>query len=454
MDVRDLILATDPTTNEPVTPKARKAPAKPVWEVVLTDACDGAIRKTTPRTSKLLVLLMSKGQFYIKDEKTNAVEKLDESNLATFMKGCDSVIKPVPWCTEFTSSKKDAAKFVRCVYNENFQWLARRNLHNLAYSSSKYYANQDSSYRFESERKMHDNPLNKAVRMVVEDILGEETAERLSKPNAHFNGDEEERAYRALQRQYHDELGSFSDKWGIDLTRDYLREFITAPFVGVKMPQLSRFASDLYEVTNFEPRRFMEYILHDSVRQGFGMVDTGYGYYGNSSRISDFISMWSDTLKMQARQRNRVYDKYPDELESMHRRLSFKSQLMRIRIDTDKFAAHSERLSKLMKQDEWYIIRPPYNKQDMLDEAAQQANCLATYVEAYADDKTDIYFLRTALEPEKSLVTVEVRDGRIRQAYAACNRRPGNDELKWLAKWAKENGIEMVDADSQHPMAV
>ena len=454
MDVRDLILTTDPTTNEPAATKARKAPAKPVWEAVLTDACDGAVRRTTPKTSKLLVLLMSKGQFYIKDEKTNSIEKLDESNLATFMKGFDQIIEPVPWCSAFTSGKKDAAKFIRCINDENFQWLARRGLHTINYTVDGRYHNNDTPYRFESERKMYDNPLNKAVRMVVEDIFDEETAERLSKPNAHYNGDNEERAYRALQRKYHDELESFSEKWGIDLTRDYLREFITAPFVGVKIPQLSRYASDLYEVTNFEPRRLMEYILHDSVRQGFGTVDTGYGYYYNDSHINDFISMWSDTLKMQMRQRNRVYDKYPDELESMHRRLSFKSQLMRVRIDTDKFAAHSKRLSKLMKQDEWYIIRPPYNKQDMLDEASQQANCLASYIEAYADDKTDIYFLRTALEPEKSLVTVEVRDGRIRQAYAACNRRPGDDELKWLAKWAEENGIEMVDADNQHPMAV
>lgn len=453
INVRDLILATAPTANEPA-PKApakpRKKPAGPTWEVVLSDFCDGAIRRKTSKTSRLLVLLMSQGQFYIKDEKTDEVEQLDADNLAKFFAGINERLTPVPWCSPFDSSRQHAERFCTAIDNENFQWLARHGYYRLAYDAGKW--NWPSNYTFRDVRKQYDNPMNKQIQKVVEELLGKELTARLS---GDYEGatEMERKAHYLLSHTNRNmvELDFFNEKFGLDWTRAYLRAFLAAPFVGSTLPQISYYGNGLFETTNFETGRFIEYLLSESVQMGYGTVPNVRNRYG--SDLDDFIRTWRDCLRMQKQLRHKVYDKYPTDLDSMHRKLSFKVRIMEQIINEEGFKLHSERLSKLTKQDAYYLIRPPFNKEDMADEAAQQANCLASYIEPYAKDETDIFFMRTSLDPDKSLVTVEVRNGAIRQAYRACNRRPSDEELEWLAKWAAENSIEMVDADSQRPRA-
>lgn len=454
VDIRDLIIsnADEIATNEPAAKKPRKAPAAPTWEVVLQDHCDAAIRRKTAKTSRLLVLLMSQNQFYIKDEKTGEVTKLDATSLQNFMKGCDlRDTKFVPWCQPFFSSRRASEHFCAIIGDENLQWLALRGLHVLSFNDSKYSGYEDRSWELEKKRKKYDNPLNRTVKKVVEEVIGKERTQQLLN-DAEPQSMVEHRAKSALKNEFQDDLAYITDKFGLDWSRVFLREFLTAPFVGKRMPRLSYYGDQLFRVTNFEPGRFIEYLLFESTRQGYGFPDNAY-YYSGRADLDDFLRTWGDTLQMQMRTRRKVYDKYPDDLDSMHRKLAFKSIMFKHEIDEFAFKAHSERLAEHSKTDAWYTIRPPFNKEDMLDEATQQANCLASYIDAYTNDETDLYFMRASIEPEKSLVTVEVRDGRIRQAYAACNRRPGDDELKWLAEWAEENGIEMVDADHQHPMA-
>ena len=456
MDIHELIIDADTiTTNEPAAPKKpRKAPAAPVWEVVLQDHCDAAVRRTTPKTKRLLVLLMSKNLFYIKDERTDEVTQLDAASLWSFMKGCDlTSTRFVPWCMPFDGSRRGAEHFCECIGNEDLQWLALRGLHVMDYDCGRYGYN-DRPGALESKRKKFDNPINRTVRKVVEEVLGRERAEQLANGASPVN-ESEAKAQRALDREYVDELGFFNDKFGLDWMRSYLREFITAPFVGLYMPNISYCGDALFNAANFEPGRFIEYLLHDSVRMGYGIDYTNARRH--NAQINDFVRTWGDTLRMQKLIRGRVYDKYPDELDSMHRKLSFRLMLMRHVIDERMFSEQSEKLSKYAMHDAYYLVRPPYNKDDMLDEATQQANCLASYLDVYTEGKSGILFLRASIDPDKSLVTVEIRerpDGSvyIRQAYARCNQRPGDDEVKWLAKWAEKFGIEMLDVDAQHPM--
>lgn len=453
MNVRDLILTTAPAANEP-TPKApakpRKKPAGPTWEVVLSDFCDGAIRRKTSKTSRLLVLLMSQGQFYIKDEKTDEVEQLDAENLSKFFAGINEQLTPVPWTTAFDSSKMHAERFCNIITNEHFQWLARHGHYTLRYDAGKW--DWPSNWKFRDLHEEYDNPLNKQIQKVVEELLGKELTERLS---GSYEGmtEMERKAHFLLvhANRNMNEVKFFQEKWGLDWTRAYLRAFLAAPFVGLMLPQISYYGRRLMETTNFEVGRFIEYLLSESVQMGYATVPNSRSRYG--SDLDDFIRTWADCLSMQKQLRHKVYDKYPSDLDSMHRKLSFKVRIMEQVINEEGFKLHSERLSKLEKHDALYLIRPPFNKEDMADEAAQQANCLASYIEPYAKDETDIFFMRRSIDPDKSLVTVEVRNGAIRQAYRACNRRPSEEELEWLAKWAAENSIVMVDADRQHPMA-
>ena len=51
--------------------------------------------------------------------------------------------------------------------------------------------------------------------------------------------------------------------------------------------------------------------------------------------------------------------------------------------------------------------------------------------------------MRNKKKPNDSLVTVEVRGGKIVQAYAAYNRSIGDKELIGMVKWAKVNNISV-----------
>ena len=449
MDVRDLILDTNPTTfNESAPKRKRNTPKPPEWEVVLSDAIDGAIRRKTSKTSRLMVWLMSQGQFYIKDERTGDIEQLTGANMAKFLAGSDSSIKsPVPWCTGWIdATRKHADRFVELVANEDFQWMAKHGIKKVDYSDYSF----PSWYGLKQERERLDSPLPKMVKKVCEEVIGQERVKALMNRSSVRN-DTEVKAKGLLEGNQLDEIKFFESKFGLDWTRAYIRTYLNAPFVGYQLPNLDYYARNMFERYNFKPARFVEYLFGESVRQGYGKVDDNY--YRRGADLDDFVRTWSDTLDMQVQTRGKVYDKYPDEIDSMHRKLSFKVRLMEIDIDETSFKEHSERLAKHAKQDAYFLIRPPFNKADMVDEASQQANCLASYIPTYAANKTDIYFLRRSIEPEKSHVTVEVRDGRIRQAYAACNCRPDDESLEWLAKWAEENGFEMVDADTQRPQA-
>ena len=70
-----------------------------------------------------------------------------------------------------------------------------------------------------------------------------------------------------------------------------------------------------------------------------------------------------------------------------------------------------------------YLIRPAATVREILDEANAQHNCMAGFIDKYASGQTDLWLMRKASDPDRPLVTVEVRGGAIRQAFQSHNRR-------------------------------
>ena len=53
-------------------------------------------------------------------------------------------------------------------------------------------------------------------------------------------------------------------------------------------------------------------------------------------------------------------------------------------------------------------------------------------------------FMRDKENPDKSLVTVEVIDGAITQAYAQRDTYPSIPCMVWLTKWAQEKDLRIT----------
>lgn len=96
-------------------------------------------------------------------------------------------------------------------------------------------------------------------------------------------------------------------------------------------------------------------------------------------------------------------------------------------------------LEKNKYNDNIFLIRPAKSMEDMKNEAKQQENCVyKNYSDKYAFGETDIYFMREIKNPKKSLVTVEVNNGTIRQKYQKYNQVVTKEQNKFLKQWEQE----------------
>lgn len=82
-----------------------------------------------------------------------------------------------------------------------------------------------------------------------------------------------------------------------------------------------------------------------------------------------------------------------------------------------------------------YTFIYPKSTQEIKDEAVAQGNCVASYIQDVIDGRKHILFLRLKSEPEKSLVTIEVRDNKIVQARRKFNYSITSEQQEAVDAW-------------------
>lgn len=109
-------------------------------------------------------------------------------------------------------------------------------------------------------------------------------------------------------------------------------------------------------------------------------------------------------------------------------------------IMAERMQANCETMKKYDYAEGVYFVRGIRSHADLLDEANQQHNCVASYAAQIATGKSFIYVMREVANPEKSLVTIELSpNGRsIRQKYLAYNQPIRNrSQSEFLDRWLK-----------------
>ena len=90
-----------------------------------------------------------------------------------------------------------------------------------------------------------------------------------------------------------------------------------------------------------------------------------------------------------------------------------------------------------------YLIRPAASVTEILDEANAQHNCVAGFIDKYASGQTDLWLMRKCSDPDRPLVTVEVRGGTVRQAFQSHNRQVTAAQRRFLSDWCEAAGYRM-----------
>ena len=130
---------------------------------------------------------------------------------------------------------------------------------------------------------------------------------------------------------------------------------------------------------------------------------------------------------------------FPESFEKAHDESVNKVKIVGNKFLNKKIQKRYNELQKNEYNDNVFFIRAAKSLQDMKKEAKQQKNCVyKNYSEDYAYGNTDIYFLRELENPEKSLVTVEVLNGKIRQKYQKRNTQVTPEQNKFLQIWEKD----------------
>ena len=148
--------------------------------------------------------------------------------------------------------------------------------------------------------------------------------------------------------------------------------------------------------------------------------------------LNDYLHMCKQ-LKMKPRTDG-------DSLKREHDIAARNVRNRRDEIMAEKMQASCERMKRYDYSENIYMVRGIRDYNDLLDEAGQQHNCVASYGSRIAQGASLIYVMREVSCPEKSLITIELSpDGRtIRQKYLAYNQPIRNkSQSDFIDRWLR-----------------
>ena len=127
------------------------------------------------------------------------------------------------------------------------------------------------------------------------------------------------------------------------------------------------------------------------------------------------------------------YDKYPRHFLTSHQITSRTYQRWKQEFNEELFAKRVNTKMEVTIGDYKFIY--PKTTKDIKDEAVQQSNCVASYIDKVIGGSCDIILMRKKNDVENSLVTVEVRNGKVVQARQRFNESVNESEQKALDKY-------------------
>ena len=164
-------------------------------------------------------------------------------------------------------------------------------------------------------------------------------------------------------------------------------------------------AHQLVHVYNYDLKALLKYLDYLVTFEGIDSIN------GIPREIGDYANMM--------RQISAKYEKYPRYFLSTHKIAARNYNRLKHEFDEINFAKQIKPEYEITYKD--YVFIYPKTTQEIKDEAVQQQNCVASYVDKVINGACDILFLRKKDNPTKSLVTIEVRNGKIVQARQAYN---------------------------------
>lgn len=158
-------------------------------------------------------------------------------------------------------------------------------------------------------------------------------------------------------------------------------------------------------------------------------------YYKMNTLITDYHDYLCMCKELQYDVKN-SFILFPRELKAAHDSVA-KTLKDKRTAEHEKAIAGSfdEWQKRYQYQSKELMMIPPHSAKEIVDEGAALHHCVRLYVKNVAEKKSVILFVRSVDEPDKSLCTVEVKDGQVTQARGFDNEEPPAQIMAFIEQW-------------------
>ena len=131
---------------------------------------------------------------------------------------------------------------------------------------------------------------------------------------------------------------------------------------------------------------------------------------------------------------------FPKDLTAAHNRTMEQVKFEKNKADQEKFQKAVEKLEKFAWGEGEFFIRPAREQMELTAEGKALHHCVGGYIRDMAEEKTAIFFLRKANEPDKPFYTLELQKKRVIQCRtehnASYDRNP--DVKNFVDMWMEK----------------
>lgn len=225
---------------------------------------------------------------------------------------------------------------------------------------------------------------------------------------------------------------------------EFYKESPDAYYLAYNLEYMSLNDNDIYNILSSYTSTYEAWTWHRRPR--FATLVNEYGYNAKAlmmylDHLKTFEAIESmdwmmreleDYAKMM-KEISPKFDKYPKHFLTTHKIASRNYSRLKHKFDEEKF---KKRINLEMEHtfNKFCFIYPKCI-QDIKDESVQMSNCVSSYVQRVIDGQCDILFLRYKDSPDKSLVTIEVKDNKIVQALQRYNHPLTKEQQEIVDKW-------------------
>lgn len=158
-------------------------------------------------------------------------------------------------------------------------------------------------------------------------------------------------------------------------------------------------------------------------------------YYKMNTLITDYHDYLCMCKELQYDVKN-SFILFPRELKAAHDSVA-KTLKDKRTAEHEKAIAGSfdEWQKRYQYQSKELMMIPPHSAKEIVDEGAALHHCVRLYVKNVVEKKSVILFVRSVDEPDKSLCTVEVKDGQVTQARGFDNKEPPAQITAFIEQW-------------------